>query len=121
METAEVYNMPVGKATKLAEQLTGTAPDKNKNGSANERGGDNNCDPPARPGDVRAFARWYKRETELDTLPERADVVCKWWYRWQQHRAHLDAAAQAFNADPDDFEPPTLTPTVSYAAERVAA
>ena len=77
VEVAEVYRLPKGNAAKLAEQFTGTAPDKS------DRGGENNCTPPAELGDVREFAQWYKRETGLDTLPEKADTVCKWWHRFK--------------------------------------
>ena len=102
VETAEVYSMNTRQACKLAEQLAGVAP-------TGERA-EYNCTPPAQLGDVKEFTRWYRQQTSNGaSLPEAADTLDKWWYRWQEQRKKIDKTLDTFNAD--DFEAPSLEPT----------
>ena len=74
VEVRDAFHEPMGKATKIAEQLLGIAP-------KGERAM-HNCQPPAQLGEAKDYAEWYAMQTDCD-LATSAEALESWWHKFK--------------------------------------
>jgi hypothetical protein len=94
------FDEPPGKASKIAEQLAGVAPQGERAAC--------NCNPPAEPEDVEPFIKFYRAAYPGLDLPTSAEALESKWHKYCEHKA---AQQRTSTFTPQlDYEPAVPNP-----------